>query len=398
MSQAIASLMAYTRHRSQFFIAVALLALGVYRFLPGATLQGLDRLLGHSGDTVLLLAAVLVLCAWRRAPASTSASNAADLKHPALDPIDSLLETHLALEGEIDKKLQEVIVDTERSAHSIIGQVRQLYDSANVVVVYLENSSAQASNLSNDIVDSVTYLVEIGQFIQELPAKMTRDLNSVQSVVHEITALSTLVSSVHAISMQSHLLAINAAIEGSRAGPSGAAFRVVADEMRLLASNSSAVALKINQGLARARAVVEGGMATRIAESEQAFSEVSQAVVSIQKLKDNFEDMNQYFKTRFAVITQHNQSLAKDIVEVLGQIQYQDVVSQCIERIRKATSKRNAFFQEAVTQVKQPATDLAQLQPLLALILSQFLEEEEKHKHSARHDEQADGALKFELF
>ena len=384
--------------RNQPFVVVALMALVVCRLIPGSYFQGLDSLLGRSGDTAWLLVSTLLLGALLRVP-SASAVVATEVSHlTPLEPVQALLDTHLELDRAIDKKLQEVIVDTENSALAIIGQVRGLYDSANSLVEYLDSSSLLTSNLGNDIVDSVDYLIQIGAFIQELPEKMTRDLNSVQSVVQEITELNSLVGSVHAISMQSHLLAINAAIEGSRAGPAGAAFRVVADEMRLLAKNSSAVAIKINQGLGRARAVVEGGMSTRIAESNKALSDVSQAVGSIEKLQENFNDMNQYFKTRFAVITQHNQNLTGDIAEVLGHIQYQDVVSQCIERIRTTTTRRNDLLQQAFTQMSQTDADPSQLPQLMSVILSDFLEEEDKHRHSARHDEQEGGELKFELF
>ena len=402
MKQAIRSFIAATR--SQLFMVGALMVLVVCRLLPGSYLQGLDSWLGRSGDTALLLVTLLLLGALIRMPRSASASASAvaepvgDAPCAPLLQTEALLDIHLKLDQAIDKKLQEVIVDTENSALAIIGEVRQLYDSANMLVQYLDSSSPHANNLGSDIVNSVSYLVEIGAFIQELPEKMTRDLNSVQSVVREITELSALVGSVHAISMQSHLLAINAAIEGSRAGPSGAAFRVVADEMRLLASNSSAVALKINQGLVRARAAVEGGMSVRISESNKSLNDVSHAVVSIQRLQENFEDMSQYFKTRFAVITQHNQNLAKDIAEVLGHIQYQDVVSQCIERIRLTTTRRNDFLQEALTKMRQVDADPSHLPPLMSVILSDFLEEENQHRHSARHNEQAGGELKFELF
>ena len=387
-----------TLTRNQLFIGCALVAIAVSRLLPGGYLQGLDNFLGRSGDTTLILVATLLLGALFWTQVDSKGMPRDDNHLTPHDSTQALLDIHLELDQAIDHKLQEVVVDTENSALAIIGQVRGLYDSANTLVKYLESSSPQANSLGSDIINSVSYLVQIGAFIQELPEKMTRDLNNVQSVVQEITELSSLVGSVHAISMQSHLLAINAAIEGSRAGPAGAAFRVVADEMRLLAKNSSEVALKINQGLNRARAVVEVGMSIRIAESNKALSDVSQAVGSIQKLQENFEDMSQYFKTRFAVITQHNQNLAIDIADVLGHIQYQDVVSQCIERIRLTTTKRNEFLQETFAKLNLPGSDPSDFPPLMALILNDFLAEEDKHMHSARHDEQAGGELKFELF
>ena len=389
--------------------AVVLLVLVVLRGLPAATLQGLDAVLGRAGDS-LLLVAVLALLALLFSQGSKSADSAVATQSKSvvadlpLATAQQLLDTHLQLDREIDQKLGEVIQDTEGSALAIMQEVRGLFDTANKLVEYLNGSSPQANALGRDIVNSVAYLVDIGKFIQELPAQMARDLDGVKSVVEEIKQLSGLVGSVQAISIQSHLLAINAAIEGSRAGASGAAFRVVAQEMRVLAANSNAVALQINEGLRRARQVVEGGMSQRIAESSQALSDVTVTAASIQKLQDNFEDMSQYFKTRFAVVTQHNQDLVHDIAEVLGHIQYQDVVSQCITRMRVATARRNEFFQAVVADLSQSQRDidrerlLQQLPEQLKLILTEYGFEEDKHKHSARHDEHSAGELKLELF
>ena len=388
------------RERRQLALVIALIALGVARLLPAAYLQSVDRLLGRPGDTLLML--VVFLLGWLlliAAPKSTvfipKTSVTSNLSNT---PFEALLEIHLQLDHEIDKKLVEITGDTENSALDIINRVRGLYDTANKLVLYLNNSSPQADSMGKDIIDSVAYLVEIGDFIEQLPGKMTRDMDIVQSVVKEIADLNDMVGAVQAISMQSHLLAINAAIEGSRAGPSGAAFRIVAQEMRKLASDSSGVASKIKVGLTRARHVVEDGMSNSIAESTQQLELVSHAVGSIKKLRENFEDMSQYFKTRFAVVTKHNEDLAKDISDVLGHIQYQDVVRQCIDRLREAIGQRNSLLQNAVNPQTQAGVELSQLPDQLAEILTAYLAEEEKHKHSARHDEEGSTELKFELF
>ena len=392
------------RLKRQLAMATALMALGAARLLPAPYFQGSDHALGRPGDTLLLLAvsvfSVLLYLAWPRRSGELPVDRPAVLRPLSFSnaPIEALLDIHLHLDQEIDKKLMEVVADTETSAIDIIKQVRELYDTANSLVVYLNSSSPQADTLGKDIVNSVAYLIEIGEFIEQLPGKMTRDMDIVQSVVKEIKDLNEMVGAVQAISMQSHLLAINAAIEGSRAGPSGAAFRIVAQEMRKLASDSSEVASKIKTGLTRARHVVEDGMANSISESTQQLHLVSHAVGSIQKLRENFEDMSQYFKTRFAVVTKHNEDLAKEISNVLGHIQYQDVVSQCIDRLRGAIGERNAFLQSSVTLQAQGSLELAQLPEQLALILNAYQSEEEKHRHSARHNDENSSELKFELF
>jgi methyl-accepting chemotaxis protein len=108
--------------------------------------------------------------------------------------------------------------------------------------------------------------------------------------------------------------------------------------------------------------------------------------------------MSQYYKTRFAVVTQHNQELAKNIAEMLGQIQYQDVVRQCIERIRVAIKQRNAFLEQACGVVQDGEADMAQLSVILGSILNDYQNEEDMHKHSVRHDSGDGSELKIELF
>ncbi|MFT5534383.1 MAG: methyl-accepting chemotaxis protein [Burkholderiaceae bacterium] len=377
--------------------ALATILLG--RLLPPDLLQECDRWLGRPGDTMLLLAALVLtvgsLLAWRsgiRLPSKVVAIE------PETHPAQAILAAHLRLDQTIDSKLTDIISDTENSAIAIIQNVRHLYDSASTLVTYLDGSSLKATDLGKEITDSVAFLVEIGTFIEQLPITMARDLASVEDVAKEIRAMSGLVAAVHAISMQSHLLAINAAIEATRAGSSGAAFKVIAEEMRTLAANSGTVASQIDKGLARARFVVEDGMAAGITDSSQRLKEVSLAAVSILKLQENFEDMTQYYKTRFVVVTKYNEDLAREIADVLGQIQYQDVVRQAIERLQLATARRNAVFVTAVEQIVVNPANLDRLLADLSAITDDYVTEEEKHKHSGRHRADDTSELKVELF
>jgi methyl-accepting chemotaxis protein len=225
---------------------------------------------------------------------------------------------------------------------------------------------------------------------------MERDLASVRALVAEIQILSDMTADVKAISLQSHLLAINAAVEASRAGSVGSAFKVVADEMRRLAGNSSTMAVKINKGLARAQEIVETGIQSTIKESAGQIGEVSTASATITKLRDNFEDMSQYYKTRIAIVTKHNEDLIRDISEALGQIQYQDVVRQAIERIRIVAERRNGALHALL---QEPPGDVDTDLPVqLEMILQDYLTEEDKHRHSTRQTQGEDAPLKIELF
>jgi methyl-accepting chemotaxis protein len=317
---------------------------------------------------------------------------------PVSKPPEAILENHFRLDEAIGNSLNAVVGDTESSALAIIAQVRQLHDTAGKLAAYLDGTSLKAGSLRQEIVDSVASLSNIGAFIQMLPGKMERDLQSVKTVALQIRELHALVDDVQAIGRHSHMLSINAAIEASRAGIAGAPFGAVAEEMRRLASNSRAVATRIQQGLSRAHEAMEQGMATNIAESSRQLAEVSQTEKSIAQLRGNLDNMSEYNDTRFSVVTKHNEELARDIAEVLGQIQYQDVVRQGIERIQGAIGQRNALLHRLVDPTEQDRVNFGDVPEQLDLILNNYLKEEEKHRHSAR-DAPGNGAeLKVELF
>ena len=380
--------------RAKLTVFAALLTIGLLRFFSDDLFQSTDAWLARPGDSLLLLTGLALACTAFFIP---KAAKIATHTKPS-DSLDEILKSHLDLDAEIRNKLIEVVADTENSALKIIGEVRQLYDSANTLVVYLDESRETADNLGQEIIESVQHLKKVEDFVIQLPVQMKSDLDNVQIISEEINALADLVGAVKAISMQSHLLSINAAIEGSRAGPSGASFRVVAGEMRKLASNSNEVANQISQGLLRANAVVTGGIASSIAKSSERVEVVLAAADSIHQFQENFTGITDFYKSRFSVITQHNNDLALNIAEVLGQIQYQDVVSQSIDRMMAAMNQRNALLEEANTELHQGFFDRYALPVKLNFIMQTYLIEEEKHKHSARHDEAGAHEQKIELF
>lgn len=380
--------------RAKLILFAGLLTIGLLRFFSDGLFQSTDAWLARPGDSLLLITSIALACTAFFIPGAEKLATQTE----SSSSLDSILKSHLDLDDEIRKKLIEVVADTENSALKIIGEVRQLYDSANTLVVYLDESRETVDNLGQEIIASVQHLKKVEDFVVQLPVQMQSDLDNVQIISEEINALADLVGAVKAISMQSHLLSINAAIEGSRAGPSGASFRVVAGEMRKLASNSNEVATQISQGLLRANMVVTGGIASSIAKSSERLEVVLAAADSIHKFQENFTGITDFYKSRFSVITQHNNDLALNIAEVLGQIQYQDVVSQSIDRMMTAMNQRNDLLGAANIELHQGFFDHHALPAKLNFIMQTYLTEEEKHKHSARHNEADATEQKIELF
>jgi len=310
----------------------------------------------------------------------------------------ALGEARRALDSHIDRKLEEVVVDTESSAQSIIHHVRQLHDSAAAVMRYLDNANCGSQQIGHDIQESVRQLVDVRSFLEGLPGKVEREQQAMEAVSREIADLNAQIEAVQSIAMQSHLLAINAAIEASRAGEAGRAFRVVADEVRQLASNSHAAAQNIRHGLAHARDVIASSVRANHDESAQQLAAIARSRDAIENLEHSFEDMTQYYKTRFTVLARHNEQLTTGIADVLGQTQFQDVVRQLIERVRGAIDQRNATVEEALALLPDSPSLAGQARSMEDLLAS-FVEAESYHTHSARLDDDAGGdGPRIELF
>lgn len=308
-----------------------------------------------------------------------------------------LLKNHLSLDDAISAQLQVVIGDTEASAMDLIVQVGKLNQSAVALLDYLDNSKLSSHDMETGIEGSVASIARITEFFEELPEMIRQDMDGVQAAaIREIDGLASFIKVIKEISKQTDLLALNAAIEAARAGDAGRGFAVVADEVRKLSERSAQAASMIEKGLKDAQQTMLQGL--KLSPMDKQIAEAGAVVDSIDRLRENYDGIRQYYKTQFAVVAEHNTRLAKEIAEILGQIQTQDVVRQRIERLVAAMAQRNQVLRELPPRLGDPKADLADLPAQMLAVLDDYRSGEACHAPASDSSGQASGLPKFQLF
>ncbi|WP_281533172.1 methyl-accepting chemotaxis protein, partial [Anaerocolumna aminovalerica] len=150
-------------------------------------------------------------------------------------------ETSNAL-NEIAATVQEVAKGSQEQAADIDSNSQNIGELANLLEA-VANSTIEVGNLSNSTKELGNKGLEQVGILVDKTEKTGQSSNKVNEIIFHMKEaaekINVITDTINQIASQTNLLALNAAIEAARAGEAGRGFSVVADEIRILAEQSS---------------------------------------------------------------------------------------------------------------------------------------------------------------
>ncbi|CAM3419978.1 methyl-accepting chemotaxis protein [Corallococcus sp. ZKHCc1 1396] len=243
-------------------------------------------------DEMADLAGAFNAMAQRRELAEAQLARQAEQREHTLKTVAEFVNQLAGASSEILASTTEQVAGAQEQGSAVTETVSTIEE--------ITKTSEEAAGRARAVSESARHSEEVGRSgrraVEEAVSAMGAVRDQVESIASRILALAEqaqaigdIITTVNDISEQTHMLALNASIEASRAGEHGRGFAVVASEVKALADQSKKATAQVRQILGQIQKATHGAVMTTEEGTKSVSSAtrvVTEAGTTIQQLAD----------------------------------------------------------------------------------------------------------------
>lgn len=318
---------------------------------------------------------------------------------PTLPAVIEGLQTIAPICAVLSAQLEHVVQETETASSTFAGQLTAI-DAA---VATLTDKIAELVEATRQGREMREYAARNAHLVSELTETVKNRDTTIRNLVRDIHELDAEADAIRDISRTTNILGLNAMIVAANAGDQGAAFGVVAREVRALSTKSDASAHRIRSGIDALTQKINEALSNT---GDTASTDLDAQLAQITDMEVTLQQQRASITQATTAIVDEVQDTATQLasltLEAMSAVQFQDLVRQLVEHVQASLGRvaehsralaANAGGELGAAELERLRTNLAELNTTYVM-----QRQRETHGRVTATATTADSAPTIELF